>query len=132
MTELPPIGYVRNSAETPADLSDIVSRIEVLSEFVQGLEGIEDGEEIIVLFLFHRSLGYDLMVHPKGDERNPLIGVFASRSPRRPNPIGMTQVKLVRREGSSLFVEGLDALNGSPVIDIKPSVRRDQRDIKCK
>jgi len=60
-----------------------------------------------------------LKVHPQGDRNKPLRGVFSLRSPMRPNPIGLTRVRITRREGNILFVKGLDALDGSPIIDIK-------------
>ncbi|MDD1770698.1 MAG: tRNA (N6-threonylcarbamoyladenosine(37)-N6)-methyltransferase TrmO [Methanomassiliicoccales archaeon] len=111
---------------------DDVCEIEILPELEEGLDGIESQKEIIVLFHFDRSDGYDLKLHPRNDESNPLLGVFATRSPRRPNPIGMAQVELLGRKGNRLKVRGLDAFNGTPILDIKPVVRWDQKDIKCK
>ena len=70
-----------------------------------------------------------MRVHPRGDPRNPEVGVFASRSPMRPNHIAVTEVRLVAVEGNKLTVEGLDALDGSPVVDIKPVKRRDQANL---
>ena len=84
-----------------------------------GLLGLEPGSDVVVLYYFHRSTGYDLHVHPQGDPDRPLRGVFAVRSPRRPNPIGVTTVRIRRIEGNVLEVVGLDALDGSPVLDIK-------------
>jgi tRNA-Thr(GGU) m(6)t(6)A37 methyltransferase TsaA len=75
----------------------------------------------MVVFYFHRSQGYDLTQHPRGDPRRPKRGVFTLRSPRRPNPIGVTVVDLVAIEGNVLRVRGLDAINGTPVLDIKPA-----------
>jgi tRNA-Thr(GGU) m(6)t(6)A37 methyltransferase TsaA len=65
-----------------------------------------------------------MKLHPKGNPDNPLVGVFASRSPNRPNPIGVTKVKLLEVRGNILVVKGLDALNGTPVLDIKPADHR--------
>lgn len=128
-----PIGYVRNPAQTKSDPDQPETAvIEVLPEYQEGLDRIEESREIIVLFVFDRSTEVELNVHPRGDPSNPLVGVFASRSPNRPNHIGLTQVQLLRREGRRLVVKGLDALDGSPVIDIKPAVRLDQRDISQK
>ncbi len=73
----------------------------------------------MVLFRFDRSDQVRMTVHPHGDPVNPLVGVFASRTPNRPNQIGVTKVSLLERKGQVLSVRGLDALNGSPVIDIK-------------
>jgi formylmethanofuran dehydrogenase subunit E len=119
--EIRPIGQVHNSAEERTDFSDLISEIEIFPEFEQGLYRIEENEEVIVLFLFDRSDMIRMTVHPCGDPANPLVGVFASRTPHRPNHIGVTKVKLLERNGNVLIVKGLDALNRSPVIDIKPS-----------
>lgn len=129
---LVPIGYVRSSAQEKMDCRQLESVIEVLPEFEEGLNGIENAHELIILYVFDRSQGHALKVHPKGDPSIPLRGVFATRSPERPNRIGMTKVTLIRREGNRLHVQGLDALDGSPVIDIKPAVRLDQGDISQK
>jgi tRNA-Thr(GGU) m(6)t(6)A37 methyltransferase TsaA len=129
---LVPIGYVRSTAIGGTDCRELESVIEVLPEFGEGLYTIERERELVVLYLFDRSEGRALKVHPKGDPGNPLRGVFATRSPDRPNRIGMTTVELIRREGRSLHVKGLDALDGSPVIDIKPVIRPDQRPISQK
>ncbi|MBI0583070.1 MAG: tRNA (N6-threonylcarbamoyladenosine(37)-N6)-methyltransferase TrmO [Methanomassiliicoccus sp.] len=116
--ELRPIGTVRS-------VRGEISEIEVLPELADGLYRIGENRKLLILFQFHRSEGFDLRVHPKGDAGNPLVGVFASRAPRRPNPIGATEVRLLKVEGAVLTVEGLDAFEGSPVLDIKPLVRRD-------
>lgn len=116
--ELRPIGVVRS-------VRGDISEIEIAPELAEGLFRLEESDKVLILFLFDRSEGYDLMVHPKGDPSNPLAGVFATRSPRRPNPIGATVVRLLRVEGSLLTVEGLDAWEGTPVLDIKPDRRRD-------
>ncbi len=110
---LRPIGTVTSVDE------DGTSTIEIMPEFIDGLFMIEGFKELDVLFLFDRSVGFDLLVHPQGNVNNPLRGVFASRSPRRPNPIGLTRVRLVERRGNILKVQGLDAFPGTPVLDIK-------------
>lgn len=124
--EIKPIGYVRNDAETDVDFNQLISRIEILPEYVDGLYRIEDCEELEIIFYFHRSSSYKLRVHPHHDPTQPEVGVFSSRSPNRPNFLGLTRVQLLRRDGNVLFVKGLDAFNGTPVIDIKPAKRRDQ------
>jgi tRNA-Thr(GGU) m(6)t(6)A37 methyltransferase TsaA len=96
-----------------------VSEIEVFPEFAEGLYRIELLTELDVLFIFDRSEGYDLKVHPKGDPEIPLAGLFGTRSPRRPTPIGLTRVRLLERRGNVLKVKGLDALVDTPVADIK-------------
>ncbi|OYT47041.1 tRNA (N6-threonylcarbamoyladenosine(37)-N6)-methyltransferase TrmO [Candidatus Bathyarchaeota archaeon ex4484_231] len=97
-------------------------RIEVYAEYAEALDGIEKLTHINVLYWMHRLTEKNrgkLKVHPRGDLNRPLTGVFTTRSPVRPNPIGLTRVKLLKRKGKVLFVKGLDALDGSPVIDIK-------------
>jgi len=127
-----PIGYVRSTAEATTDCREQESIIEILPEFEEGLYKIEEEKELVILYIFDRSEGRSLKVHPKGDPNVPLRGVFATRSPDRPNRIGMTTVALLRREGRLLHVKGLDALDGSPVVDIKPLIRPDQRPISQK
>lgn len=122
-----PIGYVRNSAEEDTDFENLVSEIEVLPEYEEGLHRLEESEDIDVIFQFDRSTFYKLKVHPHHDESQAEVGVFASRSPKRPNFLGLTRVRLLGRRGNVLTVKGLDAFNGTPVIDIKPAERRDQR-----
>lgn len=93
--------------------------IELMQDFEPGLKDIEGFSHLFVLWVFDRSTDYDLIAHPPTDERRP-HGVFATRSPRRPNPIGLTVVELLRREGAFLHVRGVDMLDGTPVLDIKP------------
>src|SRR5262245_24571141 len=92
--------------------------IEVLPDFVAGLQDVEGFSHLYVLWAFHRSESYDLVGTPPSDDRPH--GVFATRSPRRPNPIGLTVVELLERRGARLRVRGLDMLDGTPVLDIKP------------
>ena len=92
--------------------------IELEPELEPGLTDIEGFSHLYVIWLFHESEGYDLMFTPPTDDRQH--GVFATRSPRRPNPLGLTVVRLLRREGRFLRVRGLDMLDGTPVLDIKP------------
>jgi len=120
MLILEPIGYVRNDIERSTDFSDVVSEIVMQEDLVEGLYRIEESKEIEVVFWFDRSLPARMKLHPKGNPNAPLVGVFASRSPNRPNPIGVTRVQLIAIMGNILTVKGLDAFNGTPVIDIKP------------
>ncbi|HID89140.1 MAG TPA: tRNA (N6-threonylcarbamoyladenosine(37)-N6)-methyltransferase TrmO [Anaerolineae bacterium] len=96
------------------------ARIVIDPDLAEGLDGLRPGDDVLVLFWFHRSEGYALRVHPRGDPARPMRGVFATRSPRRPNPIGATVARILRIEGNILEVIGLDAWDGSPVLDIKP------------
>ncbi len=118
-----PIGHVERDEGDEGLSGDELrarpARIALDPALTGGLLGLEPGSDIVVLFYFHRSTGYDLQVHPRGDPTRPLRGVFAVRSPRRPNPIGVTTARVQRVEGNVLEVVGLDALDGSPVLDIK-------------
>lgn len=120
--EILPIGRVIGNEGGRAE-------IEVLPEYQEGLFRIEENDRILVLYIFDRTTEVQMRVHPRGDPRNPEVGVFASRSPMRPNHIAVTEVRLVAVEGNKLTVEGLDALDGSPVVDIKPVKRRDQANL---
>ena len=90
-----------------------------------GLEGIETGEEIIVLTWLDRAQRDVLSVHPRGDFSRPPQGVFTTRSPDRPNPIGLHRVEVAEIDGSRLRVGGLEALDGTPVLDLKPVLSPD-------
>jgi tRNA-Thr(GGU) m(6)t(6)A37 methyltransferase TsaA len=92
--------------------------LNILPEFAPGLTDIEGYSHLIVLWAFDRSYGFDLLVTPPTDDRPH--GVFTTRSPRRPNPIGLTVVELVRRENVALTVRGVDMLDGTPILDLKP------------
>lgn len=119
-----PIGYVQNAFAQPTSGSEIgaaESRIVLDSDLVEGLKGLAGGQKIVVVFHCDRAPGCELMQHPQGDRSRPRTGVFSLRSPRRPNPIGITVVELLAIEGNVLLVRGLDALNGTPVLDIKPA-----------
>lgn len=91
---------------------------EIFPEFEAGLADIEGYSHLIMVWVFHRSDGYDLLFTPPTDDKPH--GVFSTRSPRRPSPIGLTTVELIRREGRFLYLRGVDMLDGTPVIDIKP------------
>jgi tRNA-Thr(GGU) m(6)t(6)A37 methyltransferase TsaA len=120
-----PIGYVnspyKNTTEVPRGLGakhDADGVLKILPEFAAGLTDIEGFSHLIVLWEFDRSHGFELLGTPPSDNRPH--GVFATRSPRRPNPIRLTIVELRRREGMDLHVRGVDMLDGTPILDIKP------------
>ncbi len=124
--QLRPIGVVRSpvSEKGIRDFSSVVSTIVLREEFAEALDGIEGFSHIVVLYWFHLSEEpTSLKVHPRGDPMNPLRGIFATCSPVRPNPLGMTTVRLLERQGNKLRVRGLDAIDGTPVVDIKPYIR---------
>jgi len=111
----------RSTAEIPKGLGaehPEEGAIEVLPELAEGLTDIEGFSHLFVIWVFDRSEGFELLSHPPSDDRPH--GIFATRSPRRPNPVGLTVVELLRREGNRLVVRGVDQLDGTPVIDIKP------------
>jgi tRNA (adenine37-N6)-methyltransferase len=125
MFALQPIGFVsspyKDTAEIPKGLGakhEADGVLKILPEFELGLTDIEGFSHLIVIWAFDRSQGFELLGTPPSDNRPH--GVFATRSPRRPNPIGLTTVELLRREGRSLHVRGVDMLDGTPVLDIKP------------
>jgi tRNA (adenine37-N6)-methyltransferase len=120
-----PIGFVsspyEDASQVPKGLGakhEADGVLKILPEFEPGLTDIEGFSHLIVLWEFDRSQGFELLGMPPSDNRPH--GVFATRSPRRPNPIGMTTVELRRREGCELHVRGVDMLDGTPILDIKP------------
>ena len=125
-----PIGFVsspyKDTGEVPRGLGakhDANGVLKILPDFEPGLTDIEGFSHLVVLWEFDRSpkpelRGSDLLGTPPSDNRPH--GVFATRSPRRPNPIGLTTVELLRRDGTELHVRGVDMLDGTPILDIKP------------
>ncbi len=113
MVVLQPIGRVRGNA------------IQIHKRWAKGLEGIGGFSHIIVVFWLHQARKPELRIHPKGFRELPKLGFLATRTPHRPNPIGMTVVRLLKRRGSRLWVRGLDAWNDTPILDIKPYTRKE-------
>ncbi len=133
---LRPVGVVRSPFKEPADLPPPAfapprfferskGEIEIFPEFEPGLEGLEGFSHIIVLFHFHRAGAAKLEVVPPGESKPR--GVFATRSPHRPNPLGLSVLRLLGRHGRVLEVSGLDLIDGTPVLDIKPYTGRDRK-----
>jgi tRNA (adenine37-N6)-methyltransferase len=125
MFTMQPIGFVRspyqNRNDVPRGLGakhDAEGVLEILPEFEPGLMDIEGFSHLFVIWMFDRSEGYQLLASPPSDNRQH--GVFATRSPMRPNPIGLTVVELIRRDGPRLHVRGIDMLERTPILDIKP------------
>ncbi len=120
---LHPIGIVHSSPVGSDELlkHGVAASIEVFPEFLRGLEGVERSTHIMVIGWLHRADRDILQVHrPRYAEADVMRGVFACRTPVRPNPLGVTTVRLVRIEGNVLYVDGLDMADGTPVVDIKP------------
>ena len=124
--EMRPIGLVRSPYQDrsqvpkgPCAEHRALGTLELRPELEPGLADIEGFSHLFVLWVFDRAEGYDLVARVPLDEEVP-HGVFASRSPRRPNPIGLTVVELLGRDGPSLRVRGVDMLDGTPILDIKP------------
>lgn len=117
-------GDIRSIEEAPKNFSESerVGELEIFPEFLEGLEGITAGQVIVVLFWLHKSSREILRVHPRGDTKREKRGVFATRSPVRPNPIAVSELKVLEIEGGCLKVSGLDILDGTPVIDIKKKI----------
>lgn len=121
-----PIGVIHSpfteKDQTPIQptRSQAIGQVEVAQEFTEGLQDIEGLSHIILLYVFHQSVGYSLLVKPFLDDHQH--GLFATRYPHRPNPIGISIVRLLSRRDNILEIEGVDVLDGTPLLDIKPYV----------
>jgi tRNA-Thr(GGU) m(6)t(6)A37 methyltransferase TsaA len=126
--KLIPIGYIRSAltdrsaAPKQAHEQAPRARIEILPEFALAAEEIRAGDELWLLTWLHQSRRSTLKVHPRSDPRNPLTGVFATRSPDRPNPIGLHRVTVTQVGDGWVDVLNLEAIDGTPILDIKPVI----------
>lgn len=123
---LKPIGTVHTDADTVPrhwTLSDVKGQLVIDEKYQQGLKDIQAGQRIVVIFYFHKSAAFtsDLLVQ-RPPHRNKDLGIFSICSPRRPNPIGMSVLDVLAKHGNILFVQGLDMLDGTPILDLKPLV----------
>ena len=124
--ELKQIGVIHTPYKTSAGCpcqackSELIAEIEVFKEYEGGLKDVEGFSHLVVLYLMHKSKGYSLLVRTPWDTEPH--GLFTTRSPHRPNPIGISIVRLLERKGNILRVRGVDAIDGTPLIDIKPYV----------
>ncbi|MFC1992524.1 tRNA (N6-threonylcarbamoyladenosine(37)-N6)-methyltransferase TrmO [Chloroflexota bacterium] len=122
------IGIVRNGIKQPMkpgyDLKKLISDIVIDSSLTEALDNLDEFSHIIVLYWLHRATRErrPIKVHPRGNQELPLVGLFATRSPHRPNPVGKATVRLLERRDNILKVSGLDAIDGTPVLDIKPYI----------
>lgn len=126
--KLRPIGYViTRASHEELRHGTAISQIVIDRRFARGLEGLEKFSHAYVLFWLHEipMSSRKLKVHPQGRVDLGKVGVFATRSPHRPNPLGLTLVRLLSKRGRTLTVKGLDAYDGTPVLDLKPYDRRD-------
>lgn len=119
-------GDIKSRADAPKnyDESERVGTLEIFPEYEAGLDGIAAGQTIVVLFWLHESSRDVLQVYPRGDRSRGLCGVFATRSPMRPNPIAISELKVLAIHGNHIEVSGLDILDGTPIIDIKKLISR--------
>lgn len=117
-------GDITSREEAPKnfDESERIGTLEIYPEYQDGLEGIIAGQTIVVLFWLHKSSRNILKVYPRGDKSKGLRGVFATRSPVRPNPIAISELKVLAIHGNQLEVSGLDILDGTPIVDIKKKI----------
>jgi tRNA-Thr(GGU) m(6)t(6)A37 methyltransferase TsaA len=123
---LNPVGFVqsplkdRHDAPKQGNEGAPEAWVEILPEFMEALEGISVGHDLVLITWLHQARREVLQVHPRGNKSAPLTGVFATRSPDRPNPIGLHHVRVLEIAGNRIRVEPLEAIDGTPVVDIKP------------
>lgn len=124
---LEPIGFVRTNAEgLKARPQDLVSELVLSEKYANGLKGVDEYSHVFVIYWLHKVRKFErrnLLTRPYHDPRS--VGVFGTRHPNRPNPIGLTVVELLEHKSNVLKVRGLDAFDGTPVLDIKPYNHRD-------
>ena len=123
---LKPIGFVRSGLKRRRDAprqgreGAPSARLEIAPAFTRGLHRIAAGQDLILITWLHQADRKTLRVHPGSEKNLPLTGVFATRSPDRPNPLGLHQVTVLEIAGNTLKVEPLEAIDGTPIVDIKP------------
>lgn len=112
----------RQDAPKNYDESQRIGTLEIYPEYQEGLDGLTVGQTIVVLFWLHKSTRDVLRVYPRGDQSKGLRGVFATRSPIRPNPIAISELLILAIQGNHIEVSGLDILDGTPIVDIKKKI----------
>jgi len=119
---LKPIGFAKNNVKKSrfGNFVNEITEIKLHKQFAKALNGIEGYSHLIVVYWMSKIQHYKLLHRPQGNPNVPVVGIFACRCPQRPNQIGITTVKLISRKGNRIKVKGLDILNGTPIIDIKP------------
>ena len=122
------VGFIRSELKSTQDAPLFYTQgapnawLDLNPAFSDGLDRMQVGDEIIVLTWLHQAQRDTLKVHPQGNPAKPLTGVFLTRSPDRPNPIGLHRARVLEIQGNSLLIGPIEAINGTPVIDIKPVV----------
>jgi tRNA-Thr(GGU) m(6)t(6)A37 methyltransferase TsaA len=126
MYSIEPVGIIhselksREEAPMQGDEGAPKARLEIFSAYAHGIDGIQRGDEVMIITWLHLANRDVLQVHPRGDLNAPLRGVFSTRSPDRPNPVGLHRVRILEVLKQDLWVEPLEAIDGTPVVDIKP------------
>jgi tRNA-Thr(GGU) m(6)t(6)A37 methyltransferase TsaA len=134
--KLKPIGIAHSPFKKKEDIESkkyadsrgfdsVQGELEIFKEYEEGLKDTEGFSHLVIIFAFHKSEGYKL--HTKPLLEHTLRGIFSTRSPNRPNPLGMTVVNVIERKGNRLKVSGIDMMEGTPILDIKPYTSRDQK-----
>lgn len=129
MITLQPIGVVRNARQVVEDdnWGGLVSEIEIAEPIgAEGLDGIDEFSHAEIIFYFHQVEEQKIITgarYPRNNPNWPKVGILAQRGKNRPNRLGLATVKILKREGNRLYVEGLDAIDGTPVLDIKPTMQ---------
>jgi len=119
---LKPLGKAKNSVTKPTlpGWKDVITQIVIDKKYAPGLDGIEDYSHVIVVYWMDKEKECHLKHHPQGREDVPFVGIFSCRCPQRPNRLAFSTVKLLSRKANTLKVKGLDIVDGTPILDIKP------------
>ena len=124
--EMEPIGFVSTDAETVPrswSVSDVKGTLVIDKSYLEGLNDIKPGQRIYVIFHFHKSPGFTIQfIRIRPPNRGEKVGVFSTHSPIRPNPVGLSLLKVLGIDGNVIHVKGLDMLDGTPILDIKPEI----------
>ncbi|OGQ99488.1 MAG: tRNA (N6-threonylcarbamoyladenosine(37)-N6)-methyltransferase TrmO [Deltaproteobacteria bacterium RIFOXYD12_FULL_57_12] len=126
--QLIPIGVMHCHLQSPAaaprnyDESTVIGTLEIYPQFREALDGVEAGQTVVALFWLHEARRDLLKVYPRGDRSRGLRGVFATRSPVRPNPIALSELRVLAIDGTSLTVTGVDVIDGTPLLDLKKKI----------
>ena len=123
--KITPIGVMhcrlRTREETPRYYteSNVTGILEIFAPYLEAMDGIEAGQTVVVLFWLHQARRDQMKVYPRGDRSRGLRGVFATRSPIRPNPVALSEFKVLKVAGNTIEVTGVDVIDGTPIVDIK-------------